>query len=316
MAFRRNILGGKQKWLLDYYPMAPGSAWSLRRLSTPYTGACIKVRRSSDNIEINIGFKNGLLDVAALLAFAGNGNGFVTTWYDQAGGHNLVQTEAARQPQIVATGSLIVQQGLPGGYSRPAIRFDGVNDYFEVAGSEGMYNALHNAKALVTVVARAGNSADPNMACGFVDTGGAVSTNVGYSIFFDDRVQFNLNNGIRIAVQNGSGSTTNVISSTPDGAFQPNKLNVLMNTIDASNPVGSLRSMLKVNNDTTISSNSNSASPAPGNATRTLKVGAVYTNLLLNYHNGTMQEVLVYLNDQSATRPSIRNNINSHYSIY
>ena len=88
--------------LLDTYSGA-AAAYSLRRLITVYTGSLIRVRRSSDNTEQNIGFdSDGNLDTVALSAFVGSGSGFVTTWYDQSGNsRNVTQTTAANQPRIV-----------------------------------------------------------------------------------------------------------------------------------------------------------------------------------------------------------------------
>jgi len=85
------------------------AAWSSgRRLRTAYTGSLIRVRRSTDNAEINIGYTaSNALDVPALLTFVGAGDGFVTTIYDQTGaGRNATQTTAANQGRIVVSGAL------------------------------------------------------------------------------------------------------------------------------------------------------------------------------------------------------------------
>ena len=86
-----------------------------------YSGALIRVRRSSDNAEQNINAlttvdANGdrWLDRAALLAFVGAASGYITTWYDQSDkGNHAVQTVAANQPQIVLAGALIQLNGKP-----------------------------------------------------------------------------------------------------------------------------------------------------------------------------------------------------------
>jgi len=97
--------------LLDTYSGA-AAAYSLRLLRTAYTGNAIRVRRSSDNAEQNIGFVSDVLDTASLLTFCGVGNGFVTTWYDQSGNaNNAVQTTAFNQPQIVSSGAMITTNG-------------------------------------------------------------------------------------------------------------------------------------------------------------------------------------------------------------
>lgn len=104
--------------LLDTYGGA-AAAYSVRRLSSTYTGALIEVRRSSDNTTQDIGYDaNGDLDTAALLAFVGAGDGFVRTWYDQSGNaNNAQQTTTSIQPQIVSSGNLILEN------SKPVIHF-------------------------------------------------------------------------------------------------------------------------------------------------------------------------------------------------
>ena len=101
--------------LLDSYSGA-AAAYSLRKIKSSYTGSAIRVRRSSDNAELNIGFdSDGNLDTYALSAFVGSVSGFVTTWYDQSGNSkDVIQTTAIRQPHIVDTGVLLTSNGKPG----------------------------------------------------------------------------------------------------------------------------------------------------------------------------------------------------------
>jgi hypothetical protein len=90
------------------------AAYSLRRLSSSYTGPCIRVRRSSDNAEQDIGFVGRVLDTAALLSFVGAGDGFVTTWYEQKFNTNHpVQATTTAQPLIVSSGVLNMQNSRP-----------------------------------------------------------------------------------------------------------------------------------------------------------------------------------------------------------
>ncbi len=62
--------GGGASLLLDTYTGA-AVAYSLRQLRTAYTGAAIRVRRSSDNAEQDINFVGGDLDTQSLLDFVG-----------------------------------------------------------------------------------------------------------------------------------------------------------------------------------------------------------------------------------------------------
>ena len=62
-------VGGGYVGLLDLFPNA-AAAYSLRKLRAAYSGSAVRVRRSSDNTEQDIGFDaNGDLDSTALLAF-------------------------------------------------------------------------------------------------------------------------------------------------------------------------------------------------------------------------------------------------------
>lgn len=123
-AFLRGTVG-----LLPLDTLDAAAAYSLRRLRTAYTGAAVRVRRSSDNVETDIGFTSGgALDEVALLAHVGAGNGFVTVWYDQSGNaRNAAQATAASQPRIVNAGVVDLLNG------KPAINFDGSSDFFELS---------------------------------------------------------------------------------------------------------------------------------------------------------------------------------------
>ncbi len=103
------------------------AAYSLRRLTVSFLGSALRVRRSGDDAEQDIGFDGrGDLDTAALELFCAATDGFVTTWYDQSGNENdATQSTASDQPQIVSAGTTIIS----GGNSRPAMNYSGVTDF-------------------------------------------------------------------------------------------------------------------------------------------------------------------------------------------
>lgn len=83
------------------------AAFGTRKLRTAYAGSCIRVRRSSDNAEQDIGFIGTSLDTASLLSFVGGGSGYITKWYDQSGNaRDGVQATSANQPRIVNSGAV------------------------------------------------------------------------------------------------------------------------------------------------------------------------------------------------------------------
>lgn len=111
--------------LLNDYSGA-AAAYSLRLLDNTYTGDAIVVRRASDNTTQSIGFVNNELDTATLESFCSGTDGFVTTWYDQSGnGNDAAQAVASDQPQIVSSGSTILENG------KPSLEFDDITKGFD-----------------------------------------------------------------------------------------------------------------------------------------------------------------------------------------
>ena len=109
------LSGAGGTFLLDEYGTDIKLAYSLRKLSSTYSGDAIRVRESSGNTEADIGFdSNGNLDESALLSHVGSNNGFIVTWYDQSGqGGNVQNATTSEQPQIVSSGTVLKSNGKP-----------------------------------------------------------------------------------------------------------------------------------------------------------------------------------------------------------
>lgn len=131
---------------LDVFAGTVYAAYGLARLLSSQAGPGVRVRRSSDGAEADIGFTpRGALDTAALLAFAGTGSAFAVAWYDQSGnGFHATQSVTALQPRLVNAGLL---EAGPGG--RPALTFAGTQS-FGIAGAAGF---ARNAENLTVGVA-------------------------------------------------------------------------------------------------------------------------------------------------------------------
>jgi hypothetical protein len=84
--------------------------WSVaRRINPQYTGPIIRVRRASDNAEMDIGVTGGgVVDTAAISAHIGTSRGFIVRVYDQVYSTDLVPTGGASTqfPISDATGTL------------------------------------------------------------------------------------------------------------------------------------------------------------------------------------------------------------------
>ncbi|QFR31731.1 arabinofuranosidase catalytic domain-containing protein [Ancylobacter sp. TS-1] len=150
------------------------AAFGLERLFSAYAGPCLRVRRSTDDAQADIGFAGRRLDMAALLAFVGAGSGHVVAWYDQSGnGRHAEQAGAAYQPRLVNAG---VPGTGPGG--RPAMTFDGSDDFLEIAASLG-FSRAQPAVAMGAVALR--DLAGTRM-IGFAAVGGGVVSRAQLSV--------------------------------------------------------------------------------------------------------------------------------------
>lgn len=110
------------------------AAYSLRKLRSAYAGSAVRVRRSSDSTEQDIGFDGtGEFDSAAFSAFVGGGTGYVKTWYDQGvSGRDATQTTTTKQPSIT----------LSAVNSKATLSFDGTDDVLVYASNVTVGAAL------------------------------------------------------------------------------------------------------------------------------------------------------------------------------
>ncbi len=126
--------------LLDTYTGA-AAAYSLRKLRTAYSGSAIRVRRSNDNAETDIGFNVfGELDTVSLAAHCGSNDGFVKTWYEQSGSaYNATQSVTYYQPKIYdGTGGTIMLN------NKPAVEFQDFSDRLLSSSASEFTNNLNN----------------------------------------------------------------------------------------------------------------------------------------------------------------------------
>lgn len=105
---------------LDLVSATAAVAYGLRQLDVGHIGPLVRVRRSGDGAQADIGLAGTEIDTTALLSFCGSGTCTVVTWYDQSGaGRHATQSDPVRQPSLVTTGALETARG------RPALRYDG-----------------------------------------------------------------------------------------------------------------------------------------------------------------------------------------------
>ncbi|WP_066038644.1 fibronectin type III domain-containing protein [Herbiconiux solani] len=90
--------------------VAPALAFSRRKVVAGYSGPAYRLRRSSDNAEMDIGFVGSNPDDATAIAWLAGAGGYVVKWYDQsAGAHHFTAPTAAAQPPLFTAGALITK---------------------------------------------------------------------------------------------------------------------------------------------------------------------------------------------------------------
>jgi hypothetical protein len=293
---RAGLVGNEQNaklLLLDRYPGA-AAAYSLRKLSLNYNGPAIRVRRSNDNAEQDIGFNgDGNLDEGVLISFVGAGNnGFVTTWYDQSeNARHATQTITTNQPRIVNAGKVEIENG------KATIFFDGTND--NLTRSADSYLANVNQGFIFSVNKRDANNASEACIIQFRTTTLTSRAILSY------RISAAGNQGIGAGGRRLDGDAFQAVGTN---AYNGNLLlasvhfnwqNALLNVYENGLNAGT-RNPFQTSGNTS-------------NTNGDLFIG-VATGV--NFLNGKISEIIVYNTDQTSNRTGIETNINSYYKIY
>ena len=266
--------------LLDTYTGAAAAYSAARRLSSTYTGSLIRVRRSSDNAEQDIGYTAGnVLDESALTTFVGGGNeGFVTTIYDQSGNaKNANQTTASYQPRIVANAFGSHPGGITKILGKPSIYFSS-DDGYQLDFSSGSYTAA----SAFTVFQSLGEFT--------ISTRTSGSSN--HTPFSDNQ--------------------------TYDGFFMTSRLSLAGNASGYQSSGGAL--LQQINNGTSLQDHYNNNISTNSVSGTFVKPSAyrIAQNIIWGAYgtNGYCSENILWLSDQSSNRTGINTNINTFYSIY
>lgn len=142
------------------------AAYSTRKVRAAFAGSAIRIRRSSDNTEQDIGFDaSGNLDTAAITTFVGSNSAYVVTWYDQStNGKDCTQASTTLQPRIVNAGTLDTLN------TKASPLFDGSNDKM-VSGAIGSTATNWTILAVLNHVTNPGTDNIPVAIGGSATTG-------------------------------------------------------------------------------------------------------------------------------------------------
>lgn len=283
---------------LDQYTGA-AAAYSVRLLRTAYTGDIMRVRRDSDNVEVDVGFDSNdefgltspvsnassggpFTDFADFIGHGGTpANGFCRYWYDQSGNANdAEQATQARQPKIYDSSTGIIEEGAVG-KEKPALDFLGTT----ITGLDATGIAMTQPFSGFYTI---GNFSQTPTNSSYIH-GGTISSN---RIIFSNVTAGgvpNLNAGAALAAASTADVGQNIFSSLYDS--------------------------------TTSELWQKGVSVASGNAgTRDcsgLRIGVRY-NYTTYTMESTMQEIIFYDSDQDAAgnRSGIETNMNGFYNVF
>jgi hypothetical protein len=260
----------------DYSGLA--AAYSVRRVVSSYSGPAMEVQ--SGSVSASIGFDSlGNLDTASLEAFAGSGDAFVKTWYDQSGNNNhAITLSTGAQPRVVHTGSMELLNG------QPSLYYDNSDSFRLTTTIEpGQQLAIIGVSKVLT-----------NPASGY--TSRLVEKQSLFALF-DAQTSNNYYPQFFIK----SGGTTYAVDY-PDN--RENKTSLLYGWATGTSV------------NIAVNSQTGSALSYSGNidtSTRSTHIGAFLGSYAAYRYNS---EILIYTSSNAENRTFIENNINSYYSIY
>ena len=276
---RDTVVAPVAQLLLDLFPNA-AAAYSLRKVRTDYDGAAIRVRRSTDNAELDIGFVDNDLDTASLLTFAGAGNGFVTTWYDQSlNGNDATQPISGRQSSIVLSGVLNTFSGKPTTIGNTDTNY--YTSYSTFTGADGTYSTF--------IAAKLGSSFE----------GVATLRSISNEIF---RFFNHSTTAFRLQQWNNSGGTSVLL--TPSITANSNAITSFIRSADGM--------IVGING---LTNSVSGLGLGRKNVSERLTISGFDGGFGFGFES-PFSEAIFYPSDQTANRAAIEENINDYYSVY
>ena len=316
--------------LLDTYTGA-AAAYSVRKLKTGVTVAA-RIRRSGDDIEADVEFdSNNEISLTSPISNASSGtytdladfvdhsttprDAFCVEWKDQSGnGNDATQPTAGGsglQPKVYdATTGLVTENG------KPALSFDGSDDFLSVPFSQTTFKFMHDgSSATLEAVARFGNSSNPDAAHTLFDCGGLLSADKGTAVMYDDRSSVSRNNQMSVTLSAGvAGDANRPVLIQTDNAITPNQQTLVYVQLDADNATADNRAKYAISGGTLTGGNTNTATPTTDSANRDMHLGRYSVSNALQLL-GTMQEIVFWNADHSGSRTGIETDINTYFSI-
>lgn len=274
--------------ILDTYSGA-GAAYGVRKLRNAYSGSCIRVVRSSDSTEQDIGFDgSGNLDTASLASFIGSNTGYVGKWYDQSGNGfdalaNNYGVNTTTHPEIRISGTNQTLNGII------AIKISGTRRFsWTNTGKDMSLMMTFSPKAtMMMAVGQIGSTPTTPMILEWHDN------SVG-----DDYLSLYESGGVRIDFGNGSSSV--------GGAFTNDAQVCWYGQVNGS-------TYTVYQNNTSLGNATNAGAQTLSGTGINAKIGGGTSSA--SNMEGYLQELIVWPTSQESNRGGIFTNLDTYYSI-
>ncbi len=302
----RTIVGGVPNRLLDTYTGA-AAAYSVRKLDKDYSGNSMRVRRSSDDSEINIGFNgNGDLDTSSIATHCGSSNGYLVTWFDQVGSHDATQSTTTKQPQIYDGSAVLLQGG------KPAVKFDGTNDHLETT-----INNPFTHTGGVSCIAAVYKDATSYKNYETIMSAGATGAHLTNEL---DLMVFGFGNSSFLPSAKRPSFVTDIWTPSGvqyDGTLSTNERRLLgwyISNWSTHRSTGLSNMTLDGNGINTVTYGSDNPGALNNNP---MQIGVLDPAALTSsFFAGSIQELILYPSDQNSNRSGIQTDMNSYFSIF
>lgn len=286
------------------------AAYSIRKVASDYAGHAVRIRRASDNVEVNVAFdsngevsdSSGITNVletpdrgdttaTTLGEFISGTNATVVTWYDQSGNDNhATQDVAGSQPLIAENGSLLDD----------GINFEsGVNLTLSGDGLD-IFRDVAYGQIFSVIKPR--------------------ETGTGLDRFFEAEVGVGSSARFLFADGNDVAATFRMGGRSLDGdsfgdeespTSHNNELSLITGFLNYTDAEGFLflnGAQVATNSIPNMTAGNTSDTPS-----REIAIGGTTADFTAEFN---AKEFIVFNSDQSANRPAIEKNINNHYEIF
>lgn len=273
-------------------------AYSVRRLFGSYAGSSMRIRRSSDNAEADIGFTAaGDFDTTAFSAHVSGGQGYAVTYYDQSGnGQNLTQATTTLQPEL--------QLNIQGG--RPALVFTAANAHRMLAATAAYWKFAHYTQSTFAMIVYVNDTAANKFL--FSTTNANTTSGLQYYTDSNERI-------VIIASRLTGPASGSTVSITHTTGHPTTPMRTMFTQVDAANATASLRE-ITYRNGTQAASNNASTSAGIDEDPQTALVLGGRTNGSAPLDGATQELILWTGLKDSAYRAIYEASARTYYGHY